>query len=112
MICWLKLAVLRSNYRRRDIGPRSNGKNLRRGLETKNKWSPYPLVVKTWPVTARTVAGILLRWRVVQMDGCRANAMMRGLKGIVSKKLNAPYRSGPSRIWIRSRIRRHLRQRG
>jgi bifunctional non-homologous end joining protein LigD len=24
-----------------------------------------------------------------------------GLEGIVSKKLNAPYRSGPSRTWIK-----------
>jgi hypothetical protein len=25
----------------RDIGPRSNSKNLQGGLETKNKWVPY-----------------------------------------------------------------------
>jgi bifunctional non-homologous end joining protein LigD len=24
-----------------------------------------------------------------------------GLEGIVSKKLNAPYRSGPSRTWVK-----------
>jgi bifunctional non-homologous end joining protein LigD len=24
-----------------------------------------------------------------------------GLEGIVSKKLNAPYRSGPSKVWIK-----------
>ena len=24
-----------------------------------------------------------------------------GLEGIVSKKMNAPYRSGPSRVWIK-----------
>jgi bifunctional non-homologous end joining protein LigD len=29
-----------------------------------------------------------------------------GLEGIVSKKLNAPYRSGPSRTWIKVKIRR------
>lgn len=33
-----------------------------------------------------------------------------GLEGIVSKKLTATYRSGPSRIWIRSKIRRRRPQ--
>jgi bifunctional non-homologous end joining protein LigD len=28
-----------------------------------------------------------------------------GLKGIVSKKLSAPYRSGPSRDWIKVKNR-------
>jgi hypothetical protein len=35
-----------------------------------------------------------------------------GLEGIVSKKLDAPYRSGPSKTWSRSKIRRHRLQRG
>jgi len=35
-----------------------------------------------------------------KIDGARANAMMRGL-GFVSKKLNASYRSGPSKTWIK-----------
>jgi bifunctional non-homologous end joining protein LigD len=30
-----------------------------------------------------------------------AAACDRGLEGIVSKKLNAPYRSGPSKSWIK-----------
>jgi bifunctional non-homologous end joining protein LigD len=33
-----------------------------------------------------------------------------GLEGIVSKKLDAPYRSGPSKSWIKVKIRRHLLQ--
>ena len=30
-----------------------------------------------------------------------------GLEGIVSKKLDAPYRSGPSKAWIKVKIQRH-----
>ena len=33
-----------------------------------------------------------------------------GLEGIVSKKLYAPYRSGPSKSWIKERTRRQPRQ--
>jgi bifunctional non-homologous end joining protein LigD len=33
--------------------------------------------------------------------GCFAADCKLGLEGIVSKKLNAPYRSGPSRTWIK-----------
>ena len=32
-------------------------------------------------------------------------ACVMGLEGIVSKRLTAPYRSGPSRDWSRSRTR-------
>jgi ATP-dependent DNA ligase len=34
-----------------------------------------------------------------------------GLEGIVSKKLNAPYRSGPSRTWIKVKNPKHRQQR-
>src|SRR5262249_6046604 len=34
-------------------------------------------------------------------DKLFAAACNLGLEGIVSKKLNAPYRSGPSKIWIK-----------
>jgi bifunctional non-homologous end joining protein LigD len=34
-------------------------------------------------------------------DKLFAAACHLGLEGIVSKKLNAPYRSGPSRAWIK-----------
>jgi bifunctional non-homologous end joining protein LigD len=36
-------------------------------------------------------------------DGAKmfAAACKHGLEGIVSKKLNAPYRSGPSKSWIK-----------
>jgi hypothetical protein len=40
----------------------------------------------------------------LQIDGCRANAIMcghLGLEGIVSKKLDAPYRSGRTKSWIK-----------
>jgi hypothetical protein len=30
-----------------------------------------------------------------------------GLEGIVSKKLNAPYKSGPSKAWLKIKIRMH-----
>jgi bifunctional non-homologous end joining protein LigD len=30
-----------------------------------------------------------------------------GLEGIVSKKLDAPYRSGPSKAWLKIKIRKH-----
>jgi ATP-dependent DNA ligase len=33
--------------------------------------------------------------------GMRAEANVMGLEGIVSKRLTAPYRSGPSRDWIK-----------
>jgi bifunctional non-homologous end joining protein LigD len=33
-----------------------------------------------------------------------------GLEGIVSKKLDALYRSGPSRTWIKVKIQRRLRR--
>jgi len=29
------------------------------------------------------------------------------LEGIVSKKLDAPYKSGPSKAWLKSKIRKH-----
>jgi bifunctional non-homologous end joining protein LigD len=38
-------------------------------------------------------------------DRLFAAACKLGLEGIVSKKLDAPYRSGPSKTWIRSKIR-------
>jgi hypothetical protein len=44
----------------RDIGPRSNSKNLRGGLETKNKRFPYPLVVKTWPANGVNRCGLFV----------------------------------------------------
>jgi bifunctional non-homologous end joining protein LigD len=34
-------------------------------------------------------------------DKLFAAACNLGLQGIVSKKLNAPYRSGPSRTWVK-----------
>jgi bifunctional non-homologous end joining protein LigD len=34
-------------------------------------------------------------------DKLFAAACHLGLEGIVSKKLNAPYRSGPSKVWIK-----------
>jgi bifunctional non-homologous end joining protein LigD len=34
-----------------------------------------------------------------------------GLEGIVSRKLDTPYRSGPSKAWIKVKIRRPLRLR-
>jgi bifunctional non-homologous end joining protein LigD len=34
-------------------------------------------------------------------DSLYAAACKLGLEGIVSKKLNAPYRSGPSKTWIK-----------
>jgi bifunctional non-homologous end joining protein LigD len=34
-------------------------------------------------------------------DKLYAAACKLGLEGIVSKKLNAPYRSGPSKMWIK-----------
>ena len=40
-------------------------------------------------------------------DKLFAAACSLGLEGIVSKKLDAPYRSGPSKTWIKSRIRKH-----
>jgi bifunctional non-homologous end joining protein LigD len=39
-------------------------------------------------------------------DKLFAAACQLGLEGIVSKKLNAPYRSGPSKVWIKAKIRR------
>ena len=34
-------------------------------------------------------------------DKVFAAALILGLEGIVSKKLDAPYRSGPSRMWLK-----------
>jgi ATP-dependent DNA ligase len=36
-------------------------------------------------------------------DKLFADACNLGLEGIVSKKLDAPYRSGPSRTWIKGK---------
>jgi len=36
-------------------------------------------------------------------DNMFAAVYQLGLEGIVSKKLNAPYRSGPSRTWIKAK---------
>ena len=35
-----------------------------------------------------------------------------GLEGIVAKKLDAPYRSGPSKTWVKSKIRMHPQRLG
>jgi bifunctional non-homologous end joining protein LigD len=35
-----------------------------------------------------------------------------GLEGIVSKKLDAPYRSGPSKVWIKVKIPKRQRRLG
>jgi bifunctional non-homologous end joining protein LigD len=32
-----------------------------------------------------------------------------GLEGIVSKRIDAPYRSGPSKSWIKTKTRRKQR---
>jgi bifunctional non-homologous end joining protein LigD len=34
-------------------------------------------------------------------DKLFAAACQLGLEGIVSKKLNAPYKSGPSKVWLK-----------
>jgi bifunctional non-homologous end joining protein LigD len=34
-----------------------------------------------------------------------------GLEGIVSKKINSPYRSGPSKSWIKVKTRKQQRPR-
>src|SRR4029453_10674859 len=45
-------------------------------------------------------------------NDCRAGQCLQAcLEGIVSKKLDAPNRSGPSRTWIKVKVRRHLRPR-
>ena len=42
-----------------------------------------------------------------------AAACKLGLEGIVSKRLTSPYRSGPSKAWIKvKKIQKHRRQRG
>lgn len=40
---------------------------------------------------------------VADLKLCTAAVCKLGLEGIVSKKLNAPYRSGPSKTWIKVR---------
>jgi bifunctional non-homologous end joining protein LigD len=40
------------------------------------------------------LARLLGKWRI-------GDALSVGLEGIVSKRLSAPYRSGPSRDWIK-----------
>jgi ATP-dependent DNA ligase len=41
------------------------------------------------------------RLRLENKPKHRRNETRLGLEGIVSKKLNAPYRSGPSKTWIK-----------
>jgi ATP-dependent DNA ligase len=65
-------------------------------------------------VTARSAARLLARRRVgivlsdhTEDDGATIfrHACRMGLEGIVSKRLSAPYRSGPSRDWIKVKTR-------
>jgi hypothetical protein len=42
----------------------------------------------------KRLARLLGKWRI-------GDALSVGLEGIVSKRLSAPYRSGPSRDWIK-----------
>jgi hypothetical protein len=54
-------------------------KNLRGRLETKNKRFPYPACVDiTWPVTASTVAGLLLRLVAAQKASPKRQTFCRG----------------------------------
>ena len=38
-------------------------------------------------------------------DSVFRHACSMGLEGIVSKRIDAPYRSGPSKVWLTSIIR-------
>ena len=55
---------------------------------------------------ARRQVGIVLSEHTAD-DGATIfqEACRMGLEGIVSKKLSAPYRSGPSRDWLRTKLR-------
>jgi bifunctional non-homologous end joining protein LigD len=66
---------------------------------------PRPLVerkAKLGKLLARASAGIAFNEHTEE-DGATVfrHACMMGLEGIVSKRLMAPYRSGPSRDWIK-----------
>jgi bifunctional non-homologous end joining protein LigD len=66
---------------------------------------PLPLVerkAKLVRLLARAPAGIVFNEHAEE-DGAVVfrHSCMMGLEGIVSKRLTAPYRSGPSRDWIK-----------
>jgi hypothetical protein len=72
-----------------------NGEDLR----------PLPLSerkAKLEKLLARSPVGIVFNEHIGE-DGATVfrHACVRGLEGIVSKRLTAPYRSGPSRDWIK-----------
>jgi ATP-dependent DNA ligase len=60
------------------------------------------LSLDSHPDCRAAAAGIVFNERTAE-DGALVfhHACMMGLEGIVSKRLTAPYRSGPSRDWIK-----------
>ena len=62
----------------------------------------------TWPIAEKTTSGQNVRVGIAINEHTDENgavvflhACKMGLEGIVSKRLSAPYRSGPSRDWIK-----------
>jgi bifunctional non-homologous end joining protein LigD len=65
-----------------------------------HSWTARP----RWRLLRNTKAGILLNEHIAE-DGLTvfAHACRLGAEGIVSKKVDGQYRSGPCRVWIKVR---------
>jgi hypothetical protein len=74
-------------------------------LKGQRRSTPDPAGWREAQVLACTNVGIALNEHT-DADGATMfqQACAMGLEGIVSKRLTAPYRSGPSRDWIRSAV--------
>ena len=72
--------------------------------------------LRAWPLLARKrwlkkLLGRTKRWRAIQYNAhlngngasVFAHVCRMGLEGIVSKRVDAPYRSGPSKTWLKSK---------
>jgi hypothetical protein len=58
--------------------------------------APFPSIRTSLRRTGSTLGVVERRWRRDVKAVCKL-----GLEGIVSRKLNAPYRSAPSKSWIK-----------
>jgi ATP-dependent DNA ligase len=79
-------------------GADSPGKSAQRRQQTSSKVSQSP----DWEPIDRRRLGIVVS-EYTNEDGAAIFQQARklGLEGIVSKRMSAPYRSGPSRDWLK-----------
>ena len=75
-----------------------DGDDLRKLPLIERKWRLFKLIGKSQRRAIRIVEHLTGDGPTIFHHVCRM-----GLEGIVSKRTDAPYRSGPSRTWVKSK---------